>query len=186
MNKLLALLLFVLLAPIWLITGIVVFSALGRPILFSQIRVGLHGSTFHILKFRTMKGGDVPVFNQKQYLDRTTSTTRLIRKFKFDEIPQLLNVILGDMNFIGPRPLPKGSMINFRKEISCERCSVLPGIFGLSQVLSLDHTAPCRRMCADLYMIRNNSFCLRIYIFLMLVRRLIFGAGEQFGERSNS
>ncbi len=136
----------VLLAPIMLLIAVVLWARDGRPVLFVQERAGLHGRSFRMLKFRTMAHDaerqrdellgrnemNGPVFKVK-HDPRVTKLGRLLRRFSLDELPQLFNVLVGEMSLVGPRPLPTGE----RRQIAGpyrRRLSMKPGITGLWQV----------------------------------------------------
>lgn len=119
LNGLVALILIIVSSPIWIFVSALIFLESGRPIFFAQKRVGLNGNTFNLLKFRGM-WADAPKRFPKEYnrennidLDeyfhvgddpRVTKVGRFIRKTSVDELPNLMNVLLGDMNLVGPRP----------------------------------------------------------------------------------
>jgi exopolysaccharide biosynthesis polyprenyl glycosylphosphotransferase len=145
-DFLLALALLLLLFPLLLLVGLAIFVTSGRPVLFAQERAGLHGRSFRMLKFRTMRRDaeqrredllarnemDGPVFKVRGD-PRVTRLGRLLRRFSLDELPQLVNVLLGQMSLVGPRPLPTEE----RRQIAGpyrRRLSMKPGITGLWQV----------------------------------------------------
>ena len=106
MNRILALFLFILLSPLFIIIGFAVFIDDGFPIIFKQKRVGKNNSYFSIYKFRTMKKGtpDIPTNLISEKLVSFTKFGVFLRKYSLDELPQLINIIKGDLNIIGPRP----------------------------------------------------------------------------------
>ena len=133
----------VLLAPLWLLLGIVIPLAIwledGGPVIYRQTRVGLGGRTFQILKFRSMvKDAEAATGPVLVAVDdpRITRVGKLIREFRLDEIPQIMNVIRGDMSLVGPRPERPELMCRFCRELPefILRLRVRPGIGGLSQV----------------------------------------------------
>ena len=137
MDFCLSLLLIVVLLPVFLMIAVIVLLDVGSPIFFWQRRVGINGQGFHIHKFRTLK----PAYDDQ---GRTFSTTdrvswvgALLRKFRLDELPQLLNVLVGDMSLIGPRPL----LPHDQPSDATARLMVRPGITGWAQVNGgkLDH-----------------------------------------------
>jgi O-antigen biosynthesis protein WbqP len=144
----------------------------GSP-LFIQNRVGLNLKNFNLIKFRTMKIG---TFSSGTHLISPSNITwfgSFLRKFKLDELPQLLNVLIGDMSLVGPRPcLPN------QKKLIIERqkrrvFNVRPGITGLAQVLGIDMSTPTLLAKTDSKMIKKmNLFYYFYYIFMTLL--LIF------------
>ena len=129
--KLFDLVLVILTAPLWLlvmaVTGFLVFIALGRPVFFRQERAGKDGRPFRILKFRTMREGD------GTDAERLTRFGRFLRASSLDEVPELVNVLKGEMSLVGPRPLPIRYLPRYTSEQN-RRHEVLPGITGWAQV----------------------------------------------------
>ena len=173
MGKLIAFFSVVFCMPLLLFGALIVLITLGRPIFFQQERLGQGGEKFHLIKFRSMKGGDKVVISEADYLERTTKLTRLLRTFKLDELPQLFNVLNGDINFFGPRPLSYDYYKHPLPKYKAMRLSVKPGILGLSQVLGLDHTEARRRLAGDILYVKKSSAMLRLQIFIMLFWRFI-------------
>ena len=172
-SKTVAMLLLLVSMPIMLITGLLVYISIGAPIYFTQQRRGLRGKTFNIVKFRTMKGGDSKIESSIQYKLRTTKITRFVRRSKIDELPQLINVLRGDLNFFGPRALLPDSPLGIQNSKYRDlRSSVVPGIIGLAQVKNLDHTNARRRLAADILFIQRDSIYLRLLICSLLIVRL--------------
>ena len=129
--KILDLVLVILTAPLWLtvmaLTAVVVFVGLGRPILFRQERAGKGGAPFRIFKFRTMREGE------GSDAERLTRLGRFLRASSLDEIPELINVLRGEMSLVGPRPLPVRYLPRYTPQQN-RRHEVLPGITGWAQV----------------------------------------------------
>ena len=131
MKRLFELALIVILAPIWipvaLIVALLVLFGLGRPVLFRQERAGKGGVPFLIFKFRTMREGD------GSDAERLTRFGRFLRASSLDELPELWNVLKGEMSLVGPRPLPVRYLPRYTPEEN-RRHEVLPGITGWAQV----------------------------------------------------
>ena len=131
MKRLFDLALIVILAPIWipvaLIVALLVLFGLGRPVLFRQERAGKGGVPFLICKFRTMRDGD------GSDAERLTRFGRFLRASSLDELPELWNVLKGEMSLVGPRPLPVRYLPRYTPEEN-RRHEVLPGITGWAQV----------------------------------------------------
>lgn len=131
MKRLFDLAIILVLAPVWLPVSVVVALAvwvnLGRPVLFAQDRAGLNGRPFTLYKFRTMREGDGPD------AERLTRFGRFLRASSLDELPELWNVLKGEMSLVGPRPLPVRYLSRYTPEQN-RRHEVLPGITGWAQV----------------------------------------------------
>jgi undecaprenyl phosphate N,N'-diacetylbacillosamine 1-phosphate transferase len=173
MNKSLSVFLAIITTPLIIVTSILVFLSIGRPIIFKQERIGRDAKVFTLFKFRTMKGKDDIIVSDKNYESRTTYLTRGLRKLKLDELPQLINVYKNEMNVFGPRALYYDYYIHPSAKYKNIRGSVAPGIIGLAQVLGLDHHNARRRLACDILYIRNNSFILKIKIIVLLFFRLV-------------
>ena len=130
-DRVVAALVLVLGAPILALLALAVLLALGRPILFRQRRAGLHGAPFTLKKFRSMREGEAPD------AARLNSFGRWLRASGLDELPQMINVLRGEMSLVGPRPLPCDYTPLF-SATEAERLRVRPGLFGLAQARGLD------------------------------------------------
>lgn len=133
LDRLAALLLLLLLAPVLIITALILFIKLGRPIIFTQARPGYQGKIFTIYKFRSMsneRGEDGKLLSDKE---RLKGIGQKIRSLSLDELPQLFNVLKGDMSFIGPRPLLV-EYLPLYTPTQAKRHDVKPGITGWAQV----------------------------------------------------
>lgn len=173
-----ALLALSLLWPVLLLAALAVALESGRPVLFRQLRVGLQGRTFTLLKFRSMvkdASARGPAFTTGGD-PRITRVGRFLRRSSIDELPQLLNVLRGDMSLVGPRPDLPSQAGGYRPEDWALRCRVRPGITGLAQATLRSEATPEQRLCADLAYARNPSLGEDLRILLMTLRRL-GGAG---------
>ena len=174
--------LLILVAPLMLVTALLVKLDSKGPVFFLQERLGQKGIPFNIIKFRTMFQGsenDGPVWTD--YNDpRITRVGKIIRKLRLDELPQLFNILRNEMSFIGPRPLAHTSYMenipfyNYRNLVK-------PGITGWAQVtypegLTIDTTQ--EKLKFDLYYIKNMGFMLDLAIILKTMRTVIFGKGR--------
>ena len=177
-------------APLWLsLTGLValiVYLDTGRPMLFWQDRVGYRGKPFRMVKFRTMRTD--AELNGHAFAtrddDRVTKTGRILRQYRLDEIPQLWNVLRGEMSVIGPRPEQIAFAEQFMEEIPLygHRSSVLPGITGWAQVndgyaASVDETRS--KLRHDFFYVKHCS----VHLDLLIVWRTILTIMTGFGSR---
>ena len=153
----------VLAIPLMALTAVVVALRLGRPVLFRQMRPGLRGRPFTILKFRTMRdatsieGGLIPD------ADRLTPFGSFLRSTSLDELPELWNVLKGDMSLVGPRPLLMEYLPLYTPE-QARRHEVRPGITGWAQVNGRNATTWDERLQQDVWYVDNRSFWLDIKI----------------------
>jgi sugar transferase (PEP-CTERM system associated) len=171
--------------PVMLITALCIFLEDHSPIFYSQERVGLDGHLFKVLKFRSMRN-DAEQFGTPQWATeddpRVTKVGKIIRKLRIDELPQIINVLKGEMSFVGPRPERP-----FFVEQLCEkvpyynmRHSVKPGITGWAQVLyqyGASVEDALQKLQYDLYYVKNNSLFLDIIILIDTVQVVLSGKG---------
>jgi sugar transferase (PEP-CTERM system associated) len=171
--------------PFMLLTALLVFIEDGRPILYQQERVGENGRTFILSKFRSMKKdaekGGKPIW-AKAGDDRVTRIGRFIRKTRLDELPQIYNVLRGDMSFVGPRPERPFFVEQLAKEIPFyqQRHTVKPGITGWAQVKyrygsSLEDAT--EKLRYDLYYIKHLSVFFDLTIVFDTVKVVLFRKG---------
>jgi sugar transferase (PEP-CTERM system associated) len=182
-----ALLLLLLSWPIMLATTIAILLEDGRPVLYRQARVGRDGKVFELLKFRSMTK-DAERGTGAQWAQRNdrriTNVGALIRKLRIDELPQLFNVIRGDMRFIGPRPERPEFVETLATNIPYyrERHRVKPGLTGWAQLSypygSSDHDA-LEKLQFDLYYIKNQSLIFDLVILLQTVEVVLWGKGAR-------
>ena len=145
----------ILCAPLAVLVAITVLFDVGMPLLFWQQRVGQGGRRFLLYKFRTLRAPfdvhGVPIPEQK----RLSRIGRLMRQTRLDELPQVLNILVGDMSLIGPRPLLPVD----QPENPTTRLIVCPGITGMAQVNGGKFLTPAEKDEYDEYYVRNASFC---------------------------
>lgn len=163
--------LLLLLWPLWLLAAALAFLDVGSPTLFWQQRVGLHGRDFQLYKIRTLR----PAFDrhgQRTPEERRLSWVgRLLRQTRLDELPQLLNILVGDMSLIGPRPL----LPQDQPPDPSVRLMVRPGITGWAQVNGGTLLTAEEKEELDAWYIRHASFWLDLSIIVMTVRSLVWG-----------
>ena len=146
----------------------------GPPVIFAQVRAGKQLREFRLVKFRTMKPPLDASGRILQDHERVTRIGSFLRKTRLDELPQLWNVLCGDMSLIGPRPLLRRDMPN-EVNILAERYSVRPGITGWAQVNGGHQVETIEKMYLDIFYIRNSSLAFDMKIIIMTLRMIIFG-----------
>lgn len=163
-----------LLSPLLLGTALAVALESGFPVLFRQTRLGLHGRTFGMLKFRSMvkNAASIGPYFTSANDPRITRVGRFIRRTSLDELPQLINVLTGDMSLVGPRPDVPAQQSQYIPADWAQRCSVRPGITGLAQALYRSDSTEAQRLEADLRYTREASLWLDIKICWWTVKRL--------------
>lgn len=174
-----ALILFVVASPFMLLTAIMVKVYDGGPILYKQVRCTTEGREFKILKFRSMrvdaeKDGVARLASKGD--SRITPVGKFIRKVRLDELPQLINIIKGDMSFIGPRP-ERPEIIAQYKEVMPEfefRMKVKAGLAGYAQVYGKYNTTPYDKLKLDLAYIENYSVWLDVKLMLLTLKVLLW------------
>lgn len=161
------------------LVGVVCAVAIKRtspgPVFFRQERAGLHGRTFRVVKFRTMvhdpEGN--PLFPDD---DRITSAGRWLRRFSLDELPQLVNVVVGDMSIVGPRPTLPYQVERYTPE-QRRRLDVRPGLTGLAQLRGRNAIQWSERIEHDLEYVDNQSLWLDLSLLLRTVPAVLRGQG---------
>ena len=163
-----------LLAPVLLATAAAVVIDDGFPVFFRQVRIGRGGLTFGMFKFRSMvrNAAAIGPFNTAAGDPRITRVGRFIRRTSLDELPQLLNVLAGDMSLVGPRPDVPVQRSLYDDADWAERCSVRPGITGLAQALLRSEGTEDQRRELDLRYVREQSLWLDLKIMAWTVGRL--------------
>ncbi len=159
----LALLALVVLAPLMALTALAVRVFLGTPVVFSQPRAGKHGHVFTLYKFRSMRNATDALGAPLPDEQRITSMGKLLRALSLDELPQLWNVICGDMSLVGPRPL----LVAYRDRYSAHqrrRLEVLPGITGYAQIKGRNALSWGEKFDLDVWYVDNMSLRLDLRI----------------------
>jgi len=168
----LSLFLIIILSPIMIVVALIIYFKIGKPIIFKQTRAGLNGKLFTIYKFRTMsnrkdKNGELLPDEQ-----RLKGVGLAIRRTSLDELPQLFNVLKGDMSFVGPRPLLAEYLHLYNSEQK-RRHSVLPGITGWAQVNGRNAISWEEKFKLDVWYVDNNSFWLDIKILWLTFLKVL-------------
>jgi sugar transferase EpsL len=165
-------LLLVLLFPVMAVVSLLVLTTMGRPVLFSQIRPGLGGKPFRMIKFRTMQEDRDEAGNPLPDSARLTNVGRFLRSTSLDELPELLNVLKGDMSLVGPRPLLMEYLELYTPE-QARRHKVVPGITGWAQVNGRNALSWDEKFQLDTWYVDHRSFWLDLRIIgLTLIRVL--------------
>jgi len=173
-------------APLVALIAVLVRATSRGPVLFKQVRVGLGGDPFTLLKFRTMvedaEAQQAALARANQYASdplfkvkgdpRLTTVGRFLRRSSLDELPQLINVLMGDMTLVGPRPFPEYHLAAFDTAYRLKRCSVVPGLTGLWQVDRQDNGL-AGQIELDTYYIDNLSLRLDAYIILKTIKTVV-------------
>lgn len=171
-DKFLAFILLIFLSPIFLITGVLILIFLGSPMIFKQERVGYKNKIFKFYKFRTMNNlknsnGDLLPDDQ-----RLTKFGNFLRKSSLDELPQLINILKGQMSFVGPRPL----LIDYLPLYSAEqirRHSVKPGITGWAQINGRNNLSWDEKFLLDIWYVDNKNFLLDLKILFLTFYKVL-------------
>ena len=165
-----------LLSPILLVVATMVRAKLGTPVLFRQARPGLHGRPFTLAKFRTMR--DALDHNGRALPDeqRLTSFGRTLRSTSLDELPELWNVLKGDMSLVGPRPLLMQYLERYSPD-QARRHDVRPGLTGWAQVKGRNALTWPEKLALDVWYVDNRSFLLDLKIIAMTAKQLFVREG---------
>jgi sugar transferase (PEP-CTERM system associated) len=186
-DLMLSLLLAVVTLPLMLLTALLILLEDGGPVLYRQERVGENGRTFVLSKFRSMRKdaekGGTPIW-ARDGDDRITRVGRFIRKTRLDELPQLWNVVRGDMSFVGPRPERPFFVEELSKDIPFyqQRLAVKPGLTGWAQVkyrYGSSREDAMEKLRYDLYYIKHLSIALDLSIVFDTVKVILFGKGAK-------
>lgn len=173
----LSLIVLIVFLPVWIIVAILIKATSTGPIFFLQDRPGQNKQIFKVYKFRTMKPGSDKMVKGQEVMkddDRVTSVGKFLRRTKIDEIPQVLNVLKGEMSLVGPRPERVDSLEEYDDEIS-KRLNMKPGMTGLAQVSGNIYLALQDRYKFDVYYIEHYSLWLDIKIIFRTVGVVLFG-----------
>ena len=174
---------FIVCLPLLVLIGLAVKIDSRGPMFFIQQRAGRNGRPFGLIKFRTMHPAkEVRSEWVSDNIDRITRVGGVLRRFRLDELPQLVNVLRGDMNLVGPRPHPVTNQAVFMEKIAYYglRSTVRPGVTGWAQIrygYANNLAEETEKMRYDLYYIKNRSLWLDLRILLMTVATVLFGKG---------
>ena len=158
--------------PVFLVVAFLVRTRLGSPVLFSQRRPGLHGEAFSVYKFRTMTSACDAAGHLLPDDVRLTPFGLFLRRASLDELPQLINVLKGDISLVGPRPLLM-EYLPLYSPAQARRHEVRPGITGWAQVNGRNAISWAQKFELDIWYIDNYSFWLDMKILFMTVKKVI-------------
>jgi undecaprenyl phosphate N,N'-diacetylbacillosamine 1-phosphate transferase len=171
--------------PIWLFIAFLIKVTSQGPIMFLQERPGLNKKLFKVYKFRTMKPGSENMVKGQEVMkddDRITAIGKFLRRSKLDEIPQVLNVLKGEMSLVGPRPERVSSLADYTEEIS-KRLNMKPGLTGLAQVSGNIYLSLQNRYRFDVYYVENFSFLLDLKIIFRTMGVVLLGEDRYVDKR---
>lgn len=180
LDLVVALLVLLVLLPVFAMACLAIRLDSRGPAIFRQERVGLGGKTFQIFKFRTMIDGAAALgpYYTAANDGRITRVGRILRKTSMDELPQLMNVICGEMSLVGPRPNVFAQRADYSEGEWERRNSVRPGITGLAQATLRSEASPEQRIALDLEYIERQSLWMDLKIACMTVGQLIRRGGN--------
>ncbi|NPC94235.1 sugar transferase [Bacillus sp. WMMC1349] len=189
-----AVVLLVVLSPAMMLTACLIKWKIGSPVFFRQVRPGLNGKPFTLYKFRTMTDEKDRAGNLLSDEKRMTRTGKLIRKTSLDELPQLINVIKGDLSLVGPRPLLM-EYVPLYTEKQWRRHEVRPGITGWAQINGRNKVTWEEKFELDVWYVDHRSFFLDLKILFLTVVKVLKSDGisqdqhvtvEKFTGRRNA
>ena len=178
-NRIAALILLIILSPIFIIVGLLIFLQDGFPVFFKQKRVGVNYSFFYIYKFRTMKK-DTPnvathlLTNPEQYLLKIGA---LLRKLSLDELPNLINIIKGEMVFVGPRPALYNQDDLMALRVAAGVDKLIPGITGWAQVNGRDELSLEQKVTLEKEYLAKKSLFIDFHILIKTITNVLFSKG---------
>lgn len=171
-----------LVSPILFIVALCIFVLMGRPIIFRQSRPGLNSQLFTLYKFRTMLISDSNGIDTAGDANRLTWLGKILRNTSIDELPELYNVIKGEMSLVGPRPLLVEYLPLYNPNQAI-RHSVLPGVTGWAQVNGRNAISWAEKLSLDVWYVQNRTFWLDLKIlFMTLVKVLSIEGVQQKGH----
>lgn len=178
-----AIVLLICLAPVMVLVALMVRVSLGRPILFFQERAGKDGRIFTMWKFRSMRDAVDSEGRPLPDAERLTSFGRLLRKTSLDELPQLLNVLRGEMSLVGPRPLLSQYLDRYTAE-QARRHEVLPGITGWCQIRGRNALSWEQKFQLDVWYVDHWTLRLDLYILLQTIVTVVRRDGVSHGKEA--
>ena len=180
-DKSFALTLLIIFSPLLIILSIFIYFDLGKPILFKQKRGGYRCKSFNIIKFRTMKNTGDNKMTSENDKKRLTAFGLFLRKYSIDELPTLINILIGDMSFVGPRPL----IFEYQKlynEQQKKRFLVRPGVTGWAQVNGRNKISWQKKFELDVWYVENHNILIDLKIILMTIFKIFFNKDVQYSN----
>ncbi|MEE1672838.1 sugar transferase [Agarivorans aestuarii] len=175
-ERIAAAVLLVVLSPLLLVLCWLVSSKLGKPIFFSQQRPGLKGKAFNMIKFRSMRDDKDAQGNLLSDAERLGAFGRALRSSSADELPELWNIVKGEMSFVGPRPLLMEYLPLYSSE-QAKRHNVKPGITGWAQINGRNALSWQQKFKLDVWYVENRSLLLDIKILFLTVKKVFVKDG---------
>lgn len=166
----------ILLMPFMILIGIMIRRKLGSPVLFRQIRPGLHGKPFEMIKFRTMRDAVDANGNPLPDSERMTPFGCFLRSTSLDELPELWNVLKGDMSLVGPRPLLMEYLPLYSPE-QYRRHGVRPGVTGWAQINGRNALSWEDKFSLDVWYVDNRSFWLDLKVIFLTIKKVLVRDG---------
>jgi lipopolysaccharide/colanic/teichoic acid biosynthesis glycosyltransferase len=160
------------LSPVLVVVSLMIWRQMGSPVLFKQTRPGRHGKQFEMIKFRTMRVSLDASGNALPDSERLTRLGRLLRSSSLDELPELWNVLKGDMSLVGPRPLLMEYLPLYSPE-QARRHEVRPGITGWAQVNGRNAISWDEKFALDVWYVDNRSIRLDLKIIGLTIRKVL-------------
>jgi sugar transferase EpsL len=173
----------ILAAPVMIVIGFIVGLQMGTPVIFKQIRAGMHGKTFILYKYRTMtncKGRKGDLLPDGQ---RITKIGKFLRDTSLDELPEIINILKGEMTFVGPRPLLVRYLDRYTIE-QARRHEVMPGLTGWAQINGRNGISWEERLELDVWYVDNQSLWLDLKIIALTICKVIRQDGINPADRA--
>ncbi len=161
-----------LLSPVFLVVALLVLRQMGRPVFFRQTRPGLHGKPFEMIKFRTMRDAMDAEGNPLPDAERLTRLGRFLRSTSLDELPELWNVLKGEMSLVGPRPLLMEYLPLYSPE-QARRHEVRPGVTGWAQVNGRNAISWDEKFALDVWYVENRTIWLDLKIIWLTISKVV-------------
>lgn len=166
----------IVMSPLLMFLGVLVWLSMGRPVLFRQKRPGRFAKPFEVLKFRTMSNQRDAAGNLLPDADRLTQVGWFIRSLSLDEIPQLWNVLRGEVSLVGPRPLLM-EYLDYYTPVQARRHDVVPGITGWAQVHGRNTISWDEKFAYDIWYVDHWNLALDFKILIITVKKVILREG---------
>lgn len=182
-EMMLAVVLLIILSPLMALISLAIIITMGRPIFFTQLRTGLNAKPFKIIKFRTMAVSDKPDIELIGDDSRLTPLGKMLRKFSLDELPQLFNIIKGDLSFVGPRPLLMHHLKSYTP-MQARRHLVKPGLTGWAQINGRNSLKWEDKLKLDVWYVDNKSLWLDLKIIVITLFVVIIAKDVEYQEHT--